>query len=249
MESKVYKVNTKRVNLLLGALGLGFILIALACFALLLSLRVDGLWDWYSYYQQILQEAEDYIRAIEPRWLFVAAMLAVFTLRSFAPLFALSTLCLMSGVMLPAFLSLPLNITGLGITFSLKYYLGCRRGGGRAWRFVATNTPVRKLLERDGVRNPWLLLAFRLVGFPANSVSRVYGAMHYPYRNYILLSLLGFAPRLFSYTSIGKNMFDPLSAAFLTPLILILLVSGLSLLFINTIWAFVGKNIRRAKRE
>jgi len=240
LESKVYKINIKRINLLLGAAGLGCILLALACFALLLSLRVDGLWGWYAHYQEILREAEDYIRAIRPRWLFAAAILAAFTFWSFVPLFSLTTLCLMSGVILPVYMVLPLNAVGLSITFCLPYWRGHRYGVGKAWRFILKNTPARRLLERDSARNPWLLLALRLVpGFPVNSVSRIYGEKHYPPRNYIALSLFGFAPRLFSSTFIGSNMFDPLSAAFLTPLILILLVSGLSLLFVNTIWAFI----------
>lgn len=235
----------KRLNVFLGLLGVLLLLFACALIALLFSLRVEGLWGWYQAVQNRLLDLETYIRSIEPHYLFVSVLLLAFALRSYVPLISVSALCLMSGVVLPVYVAIPLNVLGVGILQSVQYRKGKRKGGGRAWMFFAKNVPVRKLLERDGTANPWLLYAFRLIpSFPQGAVSRVYGAMHYPYRHYILISLTGFAPKLLSYTFIGQNVFDPLSASFLTPAIIILILSGLSLLFVNTIWSFVDKNVR-----
>lgn len=98
-------------------------------------------------------------------------------------------------------------------------------------------------MEKSGGVNMWMLLALRLVpGFPISGVSKVYGSMKFPYWKFILLSSVGFAPKLISYTFIGTNVYDPLSPAFLVPIITLLIISGISLLSINLIWFFVEKN-------
>ena len=238
----VKKDHKKTLNLLLGLLGSLLILLACACFALLLSLRVPGLWGWYYAVQQHLLQMEHFVRGLRPHLLFVTAVLLLFALRSVLPLLSVSAICLMSGVVLPVYAAIPVNLLGVGLMMSLHYARGKRSGGGRAWRFFVRNVPVRDLLEKEGARNPWLLFALRaLPRFPQGSVSRVYGAMQLPWRKYLLVSLAGFAPKLISYTFIGQNVFDPLSASFLTPIILVLLLSGLSLLFLNTIWSWIDK--------
>lgn len=237
--------RAKRVNVIVGFVGFLLVLLALACFVLLLSLQVDALWEWYDKFLAYSQQLEQWVLAVEPRALFAVVMLLLFTLRSVLPLLSFSALCLMTGVVLPMYVALPLNVVGICICLVIRYFWGKWRGGGRAWRIVIVNTPVRRLLERDGAGNPWLLFACRLLpSFPLNTISRIYGAMQFPFWQYMGISLLGFAPKLLSYTLIGKNAFDPLSAAFLTPLIVVLLLSGLSLMFVNTIWSFVDKNVR-----
>ncbi len=242
--------RAKHLNVFLGMAGLVCILLACACLVLLLSLQVDDLWYWYRNVQEKLTQLEAYIRSLRPYYFFIPAVLLTYTARGFVPIFSISAICLMVGVALPAYLALPLNLIGVAIIMTIKYYKGKRSGGGTALRFFVKNVPVRKLLERDGAANPWLLFAFRLIpSFPEGSISRIYGAMDFGYKRYILISLAGFAPKLFSYTFIGQNVFDPLSAKFLTPIIVILLISGFSLLFINAIWSFVDKNVQLTLQE
>ncbi|MGN1102178.1 MAG: hypothetical protein ACI4RG_08305, partial [Huintestinicola sp.] len=49
------------------------------------------------------------------------------------------------------------------------------------------------------------------------------------------LSLLGYSPLIISYTFIGRNVFNPLSTAFLLPLILLFLLIAVSMLAISKI--------------
>ena len=74
-----------------------------------------------------------------------------------------------------------------------------------------------------------------------NAVSQMYGTMGFNYKMFLVISLLGFAPRLASYTIIGRNAFDPFSAKFLIPLIAVLLLSGLSILGLSNIINFIIK--------
>ena len=57
--------------------------------------------------------------------------------------------------------------------------------------------------------------------FPVNPVSQLYGSLGFKYWKFILLSLLGYSPLLFSYTIVGRNVYNPLSTGFLLPLIVL----------------------------
>lgn len=237
--------QAKQINIWLGLAGVIMLLVALVLFILLLSLRIEELWVWYDYYLQIFQQVEEQVRGINSQIQLGLALLLLFGVRSLIPFCSVSALCFLSGAVLPNHYSLSINVLGVAILVSIKYFMGWRSGAKGAWRAVVNNAPVRKVLERDGAGNPWLLFVCRLIpSFPVNSISRIYGSMHFRYWEYLLISLLGFAPRLVSYTVIGKNVFDPLSPAFLTPIIFLLVIFGLILLSINTVWSFVDKNVR-----
>ena len=93
---------------------------------------------------------------------------------------------------------------------------------------------MREILEAKGALSPVLLFVFRLVpSFPINTISQLYGSMEYTYWKYILISLAGFAPKLLSYSFIGRNVYDPLSWSFILPIVVLLVLSGLSILLLN----------------
>ena len=74
-------------------------------------------------------------------------------------------------------------------------------------------------------------------------------SLKFPYWQFILLSAAGFAPKLLSYTFMGTNVFDPLSKAFLVPLVIVLTISGVSLLCVNLIWLLVEKSVSSSKKN
>ena len=47
----------------------------------------------------------------------------------------------------------------------------------------------------------------------------------------------------------GTNVFDPLSKAFLVPLVIVLTISGVSLLCVNLIWLLVEKSVSSSKKN
>ena len=109
---------------------------------------------------------------------------------------------------------------------------------------------IRKLIQSDGKGNPALLVALRLVpGVPVNSISGIYGSFDFGYPKFIIFSVIGFMPRLISYTFVGRNIFDPLSGKFLVPIMLILFFSGVSAIFINGIWISVEKTVKYIKQK
>ena len=223
-------------------LGAACIVAAAALFALLMLLRADERLHWYTAARELLSEAEEFVEALRPKPLFALAIMAIYALSAWVPLFTLSTLCLISAAVLPPLWALSLNVAGVTARCLLGYLWGQKRGGGRAWRVVLANRPLRKLLERDGAGNPWVLAVLRLTPiFPIGAVNRLYGSMEYRLGGFLLITLVGLAPRMAAYIFIGASVFDPLSPSFLVPLILILLVSGCTLLFWDTLVKFAGQ--------
>ena len=62
--------------------------------------------------------------------------------------------------------------------------------------------------------------------FPVNTISRIYGALKFDFKDYIIISIIGFMYKLVSYTIIGRNVYNPLSASFLLPIIILTAISG-----------------------
>lgn len=234
----------------MNAAGFALLISAAAVSVVVYLLRYDQLWLWYKVYQEKLLEAEQFIQSLGISWKFVLAMLIVFLVRTFIPFLAVSAICVLTGVVLPSYWALIVNFLGIIIMMSIKYFEGMKFGSGNAWKIISKNERARKIIESSGKVNKALLFALRLIpGFPLGSVSRIYGSLRFSYWQFILLSAAGFAPKLLSYTFMGTNVFDPLSSAFLVPLVIALIISGASLLCVNLIWLLVEKSVSSSKKN
>ena len=234
---------------IMNAAGIALLISAAAVSVVVYLLRYDQLWLWYKVYQEKLLEAEQFIQSLGISWKFVLAMLIVFLVRTFIPFLSVSAICVLTGVVLPSYWALIVNFLGIIIMMSIKYFEGMKFGSGNAWKIISKNERARKIIESSGKVNKALLFALRLIpGFPLGSVSRIYGSLRFPYWQFILLSAAGFAPKLLSYTFMGTNVFDPLSSAFLVPLMIALTISGASLLCVNLIWLLVEKSVSSSKK-
>ena len=234
----------------MNAAGFALLISAAAVSVVVYLLRYDQLWLWYKVYQEKLLEAEQFIQSLGISWKFVLAMLIVFLVRTFIPFLSVSAICVLTGAVLPSYWALIVNFLGIIIMMSIKYFEGMKFGSGNAWKIISKNERARKIIESSGKVNKALLFALRLIpGFPLGSVSRIYGSLRFPYWRFILLSAAGFAPKLLSYTFMGTNVFDPLSSAFLVPLVIALTISGASLLCVNLIWRLVEKSVSSSKKN
>lgn len=234
----------------MNAAGFALLISAAAVSVVVYLLRYDQLWLWYKVYQEKLLEIEQFIQSLGISWKFVLAMLIVFLVRTFIPFLSVSAICVLTGAVLPSYWAMIVNFLGVIIMMSIKYFEGMKFGSGNAWKIISKNERARKIIESSGKVNKALLFALRLIpGFPLGSVSRIYGSLRFPYWQFILLSAAGFAPKLLSYTFMGTNVFDPLSSAFLVPLMIALTISGASLLCVNLIWLLVEKSVSSSNKN
>ena len=226
------------------------IALSLAVFVLLISLQFDSLWRWYTQIKHSLAQLEQFILHIDISWLFALAILLLFAVKSVIPIYPTSTVCFLTGAVLPMYFAIPVNIIGFTVLLTVRYFWGSRFGAGNAWKIISKTDTMRRLIQQDGKGNSALLVALRLIpGIPVNSISGIYGSFDFGYVKFVLFSVIGFMPRLISYTFVGRNIFDPLSAGFLVPLMLILFFTGVSALSVNGIWITVEKTVEYFKNQ
>ncbi|MDR3312852.1 MAG: hypothetical protein LBS96_00160 [Oscillospiraceae bacterium] len=229
--------RTRQKHSLINLIGALLLIVAAALVLLLFFQNTPELQAWYRVYQLQLQDLEMQVLGLRSSsiWLLIAAVLLLYAFKSVVSIYPISFLCVLTAaIRLPLSLSFAVNILGIIILVSLRYLWGRRRGGGNLQKLLSLNRDVRTFLRHDGKAKPWLLFVFRVTpSFPVNSVSQIYGAMGFDYVDYTLISLLGFLPKLISYILIGNNWQNPLSNAFLIPLIIVFTLSGLSAIGIN----------------
>lgn len=226
------------------------IALSVVLFALLFSLQFDELWWWYGKTQQNLLHLENYIMNLDKVWQFFGAVMILFAVKSFFPIYPTSTVCFLSGIVLPSYIAIPVNVLGFTVLISIRYFLGRRFGAGRAWKFISKNEKLKNLIQQDGSGNPALLIALRLLpGVPINGISGIYGSFDFGYGSFVALSLIGFMPKLISFTLVGGNIYDPLSAGFIVPIMLLAFFTGVSLLSVNGVWTTVEKTVEFTKNH
>lgn len=229
-------------------IGLILILIGIAAAVLLYLLRFEQLWRWYEVIKAELALLETQIAHLDDKWLFVAAIFLLFAVKSFFPIYPTSTVCFLTGAMLPMYISVPINVIGFCILLTIRYWAGRYFGAGGAWWLIRKNERLRRLIEQDGSGNSSLLVILRLIPvMPVNSISGIYGSLRFDYGRFIVLSVIGYMPQIISYTFVGRNVYDPLSPEFIVPIMILAFVSGISLVCVNGMWRSVENIIRKAK--
>ncbi|MBO5360356.1 MAG: TVP38/TMEM64 family protein [Clostridia bacterium] len=194
----------------------------------------DEIQLWYSKYEEMLLWLDNRVLAIGYNELIVLAIFALFAIKTFIPFATIPALCVLSGMVYDPLPALIINVIGYSIMLVLRYMFGKRFGGGNAYKLLRKNSLSRRLIDYQGNGNPWVLFILRSIpGLPTNPVSQIYGAIGFKFSKYMLISVLSFLPKIFSYTFIGVYVFDPLSLPFFLPIIILLTLSGISILTIN----------------
>lgn len=224
-KSKTYAINT-----------MAFIcfLLALALIVLLRIFSLDSFTQWYSKYVDTLAEFEVWMQTYGATFTSVFLILINFFLKAVIPWFPIACMCVASGVLFEWYYALLINIAGMIILFTVKFYWGRRFGGGNAEKILSKYETAYDFIDKSRLGSGVVLFFLRFVPcFPVNSVSTLYGSTDISYKRYLAISIIGCFYKLFSYTTIGRNVFDPASASFILPLIVLLIFSGMMLLSLS----------------
>lgn len=158
----------------------------------------------------------------------------------------LSFLCVISGMVFSLKYALLINTVFILFFFTVKYVEGMWIGGG--WAGMILNIKkmkfIRDWIHFNGNGNPYVLPVTRLLPvIPLGMVSKYYGSMKYDYVYYSILSLIGFAPRLYIYTKLGSAITNPFSVQFLTLLMIIVGFTGISSIIFNVFYGIKSKQM------
>lgn len=215
----------------LSAIGLFAVAIALTVITLIMSTQVaEGGW---AEFLKALGKLQDFIQSLENNWLIAIAILAIYALKSFVPI-PFPFIMIMTGVMFEPATALFLNIVGFSITLSLVYWYGRRFDEGMALRRLKKYENVSEMLKHGGKTKFGILFLIRLIpSVPINMASQFYGGIKFPYGKFMIASIAGYFIKLWTYSVIGGNIAQPFTWHFMAPVIILLIVSGVTVLTTN----------------
>ena len=140
---------------------------------------------------------------------------------------------------------------GLSGMFYFRFNSGRVKGENYMQNLLRKNKYVRLALDVNGVSSYSLLALFRFFPcFPLNFVSRLYGAnKDCKFSRYMIVSLLAIAPRVYVYTRIGKEIFNPFSRSFVILLMVFVAFGGLGIFIANTVFFIKRKRDEQSGKE
>lgn len=217
----------------LSAIGLFAVAILLTAITLIMSTKVaEGGWAEFLW---ALGKLQDFIQSLENNWLIAIAILCVYALKSFVPI-PFPFIMIMTGVMFEPVTALFLNIVGFSITLTIVYWYGRRLDEGVALHRLKKYENVRQMLNHAGKTKLGVLFLIRLVpSIPINMASQFYGGIKFPYGKFMIASVAGYFIKLWTYSVMGGNIAQPFTWHFMAPVIILLIVSGVTVLITNIV--------------
>ncbi|MCC8022674.1 MAG: VTT domain-containing protein [Clostridiales bacterium] len=193
-----------------------------------LELRFDYIVEW-------LTDVERAVSSLGSEVQFMLALLALYLAKAWLPL-PLTFLCVIAGMAYPSRYAFLINMYGMLLVLTIKYFEGKYMGAGWFDKLLNHNRTgfLKKTIEHNGSGNPYVLFGTRLVSFlPINFVSRIYGSLGTSYVYYACISLIGLIPRIYTYTRLGGAVFNPFSREFIILMMILVVFLGVSGIGVN----------------
>lgn len=227
---------------LLNVLACVLLILAVALLVLTFLMQINDIASLYDGFLSRLAEFEQAVASIPSKWLVILVIILIYAVKVIIPL-PISAVCVIAGMVFPTKYAILINFCGFTLLITIKYFWGKHLGGGTIHKILTRYDNVRSLLESNNRGKDGLLFLFRLVpSFPINSISQLYGAMESDYLKFLWISLLGFAPKIISFSFIGRHVYNPFSLAFMLPIVILFTISGLSILGVNVLLDIASKN-------
>ena len=236
-QSSPPKKPKKRTSFLTKSILTFVVLVVVEAFLFLVLQNIDLLYtrfDWVvsklEYAQQFIVQ---YMSAANNIALTILILLFIYFVKAYVPLFPLSLVCMIGGIVFGKYwwVALIINLLGLSGMFYLRFNSGRVKGENYMQNLLRKNKYVRLALDVNGVSSYSLLALFRFFPcFPINFVSR------------LLVSVLAISPRVYVYTRIGREIFNPFSRNFVILLMIFVAFGGVGVFIANTVFYIKRKN-------
>ncbi len=101
------------------------------------------------------------------------------------------------------------NIAGISVEVIVSYLFGLMLGGEYVENLLKKNKGGRKLLElREQNKQSSIFIIRLLPVFPIDFASLFFGSVKFSFPKYLILSVLGIAPRVILFTLLGDKVYD-----------------------------------------
>lgn len=183
------------------------------------------------------------------QWMNALAIIAfMFILKSVVPFIPFSIMFISAGLVFPTPLAILISTAGVALLCAIKFLWGRRYGGGGVHKLAFRSRKVTKFMGFREKGNKWMLGCMCFIPvFPIGAVSRAYGATRMRFTTFIQLALLGIMPRIVLWSFVGVNFVEPFTIGFLVPFIILLVISGISLLILDVL--LQGERIKEYEKK
>ena len=245
--SRLGKVKKeKKASFLFKSIIIFIVLLVSEAFLFLVLRYIDVLslrYDWVISKLTFVQEyILNFMSGANNIALTVLVILFIYFFKAYLPFLPLSLVCMMSGIMFGKYwwIAVFINLLGLAGMFYLRFNSGRVKGENYMQNLLRKNKYVRLAIDVNGVSSYSLLAAFRFFPcFPINFVSRLYGAnKDCKFHWYMLVSVLAIAPRVYVYTRIGREIFNPFTRTFVILIMIFIAFGGVGIFITNTVFYF-----------
>ena len=194
-----------------------------------------GAEGWGKFMEE-LGNVQEYIRNLDNNWLILLAIFLVYILKNFIPI-PFPFIFMMVGALYGKDWSVVINVCGYTTLLITKYLWGRKMGGGTAVKKLKKYDNVREMMYKPGPIKLGVLVFARLCpSIPVSIVSKIYGGMKYPIVPFLLASIIGFFPKIWTYSRVlGQAVNQPFTWKFMGPIVGLLIISGTAALIANTI--------------
>ena len=153
-----------------------------------------------------------------------AVVLGVFCVKGLTFVIPAMLIYVSVGMAFPAPIAVALSLVGIALEVSGTYALGRLLGGSYVERLLKKTKAGDKMLNMKGKTKGSALFTARLLPvFPIDFFSLFLGSIKYSFVPYLLLSVLGVAPRVVLFTLMGEKAYDLIPMAWILRIVLVLI--------------------------
>lgn len=205
-----------------------------------LEVRFDAIINWLGKLERAVVGLDSHIEIL-------ICIFALWLAKCQLPI-PISILCVISGMVFSIQNAMIINAFCIIVFFMIKYAEGSWIGGG--WAMMILNIHQARFIKDwvlfKGKGNPYILLVSRFVpSIPLGMVSKLYGSMHYDFIYYVCLSIIGSLPRLYIYTRIGSEIYNPFSRQFILLAMLVVMFTGITSLAFNIYYGVKSRQMNQ----
>ena len=237
---KTKRHQTNLISLIIALITVALLVVLSIMLAnhIKLELRFNTIINW-------LTKIDNAVAELDTEKEILVCIFALYIAKCQLPI-PMSFLCAISGMVFPLGQALFINVVFTFFFFTVKYFEGMWIGGG--WAGMILNIKkikfIRDWIQFKGNGNPYFLSATRLIPvIPLGMVSKYYGSLKYDYVYYSVLSLIGYAPRLYVYTKLGAAFTNPFSTQFIVLLMIIIGFTGFTSLSFNIFYGIKSRQM------
>ncbi len=137
------------------------------------------------------------------------SVVGVYALKGIVFVIPASLIYISVGMAFSPLTAVIVNIAGITVEVIVSYLFGLMLGGEYVENLLEKNKGGRKLLElKEQNRQSSIFIIRLLPVFPIDFASLFFGSVKFSFPKYLILSVLGIAPRVILFTLLGDKVYD-----------------------------------------